>query len=127
MSGEYNWSGAYTALVNAAAVANGGDNTSAAVSLDGKLALKIGITVAYGATASQGVKIYVLGLVDGTNYEAEADLPWGFDMPYTVSTTHRRTFVIPAGMHDSIKILATNDSGASITLDVDYDTATAAA
>lgn len=127
MTGEFDWSGTYTALVNAQAIADTADNTSAAVSLDGKLAAKVGVTVAYGATASEGVKVYVLGLVDGTNYETEADKPWGFKMPATVSTTHRRVFTIPASLYDSFKILITNDSGASVTVDVDYDTATAAA
>lgn len=127
MTGEYDWTGTYTPLVDAQAVADAGDHTSVAVSLDGKLAAKIGVTVAYGATVNQGVKVYVLGLVDGTNYEGEADSPWGFEMPATVSTTHRRVFTIPAGLHDSFKILVTNDSGAQVTVDVDYDTATAAA
>lgn len=128
MTGEYNWSGTYSPLVNAQAVATGADHTSAtAISLNNKLAAKVGITVAYGGTATQGVKVYVLGLVDGTNYEAEADGPWGFEMPYTVSATHRRQFVVPASLHDSFKILVTNDSGGSVTVDVDYDTATVTA
>jgi len=127
MSGEFDWTGTYTAEVNAQSVADAGDHTSGAISNDGKLATKVGITVAYGGTANEGVKVFVLGLVDGTNYEAEADDPWGFEMPFSTATTHRRTFVVPAGVHDSFKILATNDSGAQITLDVDYDQATAAA
>lgn len=125
MTGEYNWTGTYTALIDAASVSDGSDNISSAVSLDDKLAAKVGVTVAYGATANEGVKVYVLGLVDGTNYEAEGDDPWGFVMPYSASTTHRRVFTIPASVHDSFQILVTNDSGANVTVDVDYDTATA--
>jgi len=127
MSGEFDWTGTYTALVDGQAVANGGSHTSGAVSNDGKLATKVGVSVAYGGTASEGVEVRLLGLIDGTNYEAEGDAPWGFTMPFSTSTTHRRTFVVPAWVEDDFKILVTNDSGASITLDVDYDQATAAA
>src|SRR3712207_2655634 len=88
--------GAWAATsINAASVANGASATTAAISNDGKLGTEVSIEVAYGATASEGVKVYLLRDVDGTNYEAVADGPWGFEMPKTVSTTHRKPFTVP--------------------------------
>ena len=126
MSGESDWTLTWTATsIDADVIANAGDLTSDAISNDSKLDTEVAVQIAYGATASQGVKVYVLR--EGASaYEAEADNPWGFAMPYTVSTTHRRTFTVPASV-GRFKILLTNDSGASVTADVDYRQSVAAA
>jgi len=58
-------------------------------------------------------------LADGTNFETESDAPWGFSMPYATSVTRRKVFTVP-GSIGSFKILLTNDTGASVTADVDY-------
>jgi len=103
--------------IDATNIANAADLTSDAISNDDKLDTEVSVAIAYGATASQGVIVYVLRDADGTNYEAEADAPWGFSMPYTVSTTHRRVFTVPAQI-GGFKLLLTNDSGAQVAATV---------
>lgn len=125
MSGEPDWTLTWTAETDGQAIATGADHTTGAISNDAKLDTEVAIQVAYGATASQGVKVYVLR-EGASDYEAEADNPWGFEMPYSTSTTHRRTFTVPASI-GRFKVLLTNDSGASVTADVDYRQSVAAA
>lgn len=125
MAGEFDWTLTWTAETDAQAIADAADHTSGAISNDTKLATEVAITIAYGATATEGVKVYLLREVDAS-YEAEGDDPWGFEMPSSVSTTHRRTFTVPASTAARFKILITNDSGASVTADIDYRQAVAA-
>ena len=116
----YDWTLTWTATsIDATAVANASSATSAAISNDGKLATEVAITIAYGATATTGVVVSILRDVDGTNYEVAADLPWRFSLPFTVSTTHRRTITVPGDIA-RFKVMVSNDSGASVTADVDY-------
>lgn len=116
---ELTWT---TTSINASAVANAGTAITAAISNDLKLGTEVSVEIAYGATASQGVKVYILRDVDGTNYEAVADGAWGFEMPKTTSTTHRRSFTVSADI-SRFKIHLTNDSGASVTATVRYQQA----
>lgn len=126
MAGEHDWTLTWTATtIDADTIADAADLTSDAISNDTKLDTEVAVMIAYGATANQGVKVYVLR--EGASaYEAEADNPWGFEMPYSTSTTHRRTFTVPASI-GRFQVLLTNDSGASVTADVDYRQAVAAA
>lgn len=128
MSGEYDWAASWTAdgTISGSNIADAGDATSDEISNDGDLATEVSIEIAYGATANEGVKVYVLRDVDGTNFEAEADSPWGFEMPYSTSTTHRKTFTVP-GSISAFVILLTNDSGAQVTATVRTRNAVAAA
>lgn len=125
MAGEQDWTLTWTALVDAQSIADAADHNGGAISNDTKLDTEVAIKVAYGATANEGVKVYILREGD-TDYEAEGDDPWGFEMPYSVSTTHRRTITVPAEIA-RFEVLLTNDSGASVTADVDYRQAVAAA
>ena len=66
--------------------------------------------------------VFVYGaseVVDGTNFEAHADNPFAFSMPYTISTTHRRTITV-FGETSNFKVHLRNDSGASVTATVRY-------
>jgi len=114
-----NWDAAYAATsINASAVANAAVATTAAITNDGKIATEISVTVVYGATATAGLIVYLLRDVDGTNYEAVADKPWGFEMERAVSATYRRVFAVSAGEMDNFKVHVTNNSGASVTVTV---------
>lgn len=127
MAGEYDWSDTWTATtVDAETVTNGSTGTTGTIANDNTLGTMVGVTIAYGATVNEGVKVYVLWDVNGT-FESVADEPWGFEMPSSTSTTHRRSFVVPADAGDDFQIHLTNDSGADVTADVDYKQATAAA
>ncbi len=114
----HDWDAAWASTsINASAVANAGTATTAAVSNDLKLDTEVSIEAAYGGTATEGIKVYILRDVDGTNYEAVADGPYGFEMPRTASTTHRRTLTVPAAI-SNFKVHVTNNSGASVTVTV---------
>lgn len=127
MAGEWDWDDAWTSSsINATAIANASTATTATISNDGKLGTLVGVTVAYGATVNEGVKVYVLMDVNGT-FESVADNPYGFELPGTVSTTHRRSFVVPAEYGDDFQVHITNDSGAQVTADIDYKQAAVAA
>jgi len=86
-------------------------------------ATEIAVTIAYGGTANEGARIYVLRDVDGT-YEAIADGAWGFMMAYSTSTTYRRSFVVQSITASKFKIMVSNVTGASITATVSYKQAT---
>jgi len=103
--------------INSSAIANAADATTAAISNDGKLGTEVSVEIAYGATVNEGAKVYILRDVDATNYEAEVDGPWGFEMPSAVSATRRRAITVPPSI-SSFKVLVTNDSGASVTATV---------
>ncbi len=119
-----NWPISWTTAINAASVTNGSSSTSSAISNDNKTATEISITVVYGATASQGLNVYILRDVDGTNFEAVADRPWGFVMEKAVSTTFRKTFTVSAYEASQFKVHVVNNTGASVTVTVRYQQAT---
>lgn len=107
------------ANIDGTAINNEAALTSDAISNHLKLDTEVSVAIAYGATANEGVVVYVLGDTDGTNYETVDDAPWGFDMPYAVSVTRRRRFTVPAQV-GSFKLLLTNDSGAQAAATVRY-------
>lgn len=129
MAGEYDWDASWSATSIAnATTANGSSETTASISNDGKLGTEVSVTVQYNATtANQGVDIYILRDVDGTNNEDESDDPYAFRMPYAVGATRRRTIFVPPSV-SSFKVRVVNDSGASLQdLDVRTRQAVAAA
>lgn len=112
------WDAAWAASsINGSTVANAATATTAAISNDLKLDTEVSVEILYGATVNEGVKVYVLRDVDGTNYEAIADGAWGFEMAKTVSGTNRRTFTVPAQI-SNFKIIVSNNTGASVTATV---------
>lgn len=116
MSQYFDWDASWTAIDTSLSISTGSTDTSDAISLDGKAAAEVSIECAYGATASTGLKVYICRDVDGTNYEAAADLPFGVVLAYSTSTTYRRTITIDAGQVGSFKILLSNASGATVTV-----------
>ena len=85
---------------------------------DGNWGTELAVEIAYGATADQGVKVHVLRAVDDAAYESAADAPFSFEMPATISTTHRRTFFVDGLRIGQFKLHLTNDSGAQVTATV---------
>lgn len=111
-----NWDTSWTTTsISAATITNGSSSTTAAISNDNKIATEISVTVTYGGTASKGLEVYVLGDVDGTNYEAVADGPWGIEMKKSTSTTYRARFMVSALDYSSFKVHLVNGTGASVT------------
>lgn len=116
-----NWDTSWTnSSVNGSTVTNGSNATTGAISNDLKSATEISVSVTYGATATEGINVYILRDTDGTNYEAVTDLPWGLAMPYSTSTTYRRTFTVAGDRISNFKAHITNDSGASVTATIKY-------
>ncbi|QNN24350.1 hypothetical protein HED60_19420 [Planctomycetales bacterium ZRK34] len=110
----FNWADSWT-LLSTLGISDQGSLSSAAISNDGKIASEVSVTLTYGSTATEGAKVYIIRDIDGTNYEQEQDLPYGFSMPYSTSTTYRRAFTVRGDEASSFKILVTNDTGDSIT------------
>lgn len=112
------WSSGITGL-SGASVANAGTATSTnEISNDDKIATEVSVECVYGATASQGLKVYVLGSIDGTNFETVASGAWGFEMQRATSSTYRTRFMVSALDYSSFKIHVTNNSGATVTVTV---------
>lgn len=119
-----NWADTWTATsIAASSITNTGTATTAAISNDGKSGTEIGVTIAYGSTADAGVDVYVLREVDG-NYETVNDRPYGFQMPYAISTTKYRTFTVMADRVSKFKIYIENQTGATVTATISYKQAT---
>ena len=126
MSGELDFA-ALSQIITAQAISDAGSFTlGTAISNDVTLGTEITVACAYGGTATEGIIVYVVGDIDGTNFEAVADRPWGIRLAYSVSTTHRRRFFVPPWVRN-FKLIITNDSGASVTVNAWKAVATAAA
>ena len=122
MAGELDWDASDTALVNAASVTDGSTNTSAAVDNDGKASTEVVVTAAYAAGATtEGLKVYLLRVADGANYQDIDDDPILLtEMPHGNGVTRQFTFTVLAEEMRAFKVYCTNDSGQTVTLDIDY-------
>lgn len=116
MSQFIDWDATWTAIDTNLSISTGSDDTSDALSLDGKVAAELSVKAVYAAgSPTQGLKVHILRDTDGTNYEAEADLPFSFSLPYSGGGTHPRTFSLDAARVSAFKVLLTNDSGVTVT------------
>ena len=127
----FNWDAAWSAIDAAIVLTQGGTvtDTSDAISLDGKAACEVSIDADYSdhAKATAGLSVYLLRDVNGTDYEAVTDLPWGFEMIFTQNSTNRRTFTVDPGSVGSFKILlvwgnTTGSSAVTVATSVRYAT-----
>lgn len=104
----FNWDAAWTTLDAAIVLTTGGtvNDTSAAISTDGKAVCIVSIDTDYSnhAKATGGLSIYILRDINGTDYEAIGDNPWGFEMVFTQNDTNRRAFAIDCSGINSFKI-----------------------
>jgi len=82
------------------------NDTSAEIDISGKSACEVSIDVDYSdhAKATDGLHIYILRDVNGTDFEAVADLPWGFEVEFLQNGTRRRTFTVDPGSMGSFKV-----------------------
>ena len=128
----YDW-GSFAFATNADAAGNwdavdlttGGNDTSAAISLDTLAACEVGVTAYIASGTVTGVVyVYLFGDADGTNYEAPNRASFAFTFtPVEADTVYKRFAVLPKHF-GSFKINIANASGATVALSVKYRTAT---
>lgn len=128
----YNWDAAWTEVVAATAQQEGEASivyTSAEIDLDGKAACLISIDTDYSdhAKATAGLSVFILRECGTGDFEAEADGPWGFEMPFTQNGTNRKTFFLSAAQYQKFKIHldwdnSTTDAIATSDIDIKYAT-----
>jgi hypothetical protein len=104
------------ANINASTIAASGSSASAAISNSGQWATECGLILTYNASATKGAKVEILRTNDGgTTYQADADGPYGFNLPFTANTTEHYVFTVMADV-SQFKINVINlDTGQSIT------------
>lgn len=93
---------------------------TAPISLDGSDGALVSVSCSYGATANEGVKVYVLGDTDGTNYETVASGAWGWEHPKTPGSVLPKLYAVSAVEYSAIIIRVENNSGAGVTVTVRY-------
>lgn len=127
MAGEFDWTLTWTSLQDGSTITDTNFQTSTAVSNDITLGTEVAVEVAYGGTVDEGVKVYVCREDgDGTYEDPSAnDTPWGFEMPSAVSGTARKSFTVPPSI-PRFQIVLENNTGATVTVSVDYRQAVAA-
>ena len=125
----YNWG----AWASGGATVDGGDDvatgasaTSDAISLDGKAACEVGFDLYEDNTGavSGAVTIYVLGDVDGTNYEETIFSPWAFTVTPIQNDHYYRRFSIDPSMYGGFKVTFANACGQTLRITMTYRTAT---
>lgn len=82
--------------------------------------MRISVEIAYGATANQGIYVYLLPAVDDTNYATVNDAQWSVEMPSATSVTRYFTFAVAGEQVDKFKILLENNTGATVTATLRY-------
>lgn len=115
----YNWADTWSDEYSGTLTQGGTtDDTSDAISLDGKAAIAISVDADYSnhAKATGGLFIHICRDINGTDYEVEADSPWAFEMPFLQAGTIRQQFVLDA-----------KDFGPSIKIYLDWDNSTSSA
>lgn len=89
----YNWDANWTTLDAATVLTQGGTttDTSIVIDCDGKAVFHLSVDTDYSnhAKATGGLFIYILKDINGTDYETEADGPWGFEMAFLQAGTRR--------------------------------------
>jgi len=129
-----NWDTSWTIEFNGTLTQGGTTtDTSAEISMDNKYCINITVDVDYSdhAKATGGLYVYILGDINGTDFEAEDDGPFGFEMPFLQNGTRRRSFTIYGSDYPSFKIHldwdnSTASSAATIVTNYKYGTIPAA-
>jgi len=105
----YDWDAAWTVDAAATVLTTGGTivyTSASAISTDSKAACEVSIDADYSdhAKATGGLFVYILKDINATAYEGILDLPWGFEMPWTINATNRRSFSVDCSKVNSFKI-----------------------
>jgi len=110
----------------AGTVATGAALVGDAVSLDGVAACEVGFDLYEGnvGAISGVVTVYVLGDVDGTNYEEAIFSPWSFTVTPIQNDHVYKRFSIDPGSYGGFKLSMANACGRSLVTTVYYRTAT---
>lgn len=113
---SYTWGSFATdaTINNVSVTASGGTQTSATYSNTGLAATEFGLIFTYGATTTTGLVVTVERTYDGTNFEAVADGPWQFTMPFAASTTYHRVWTVPATVAQ-FRVVLSNANGSNVT------------
>ncbi len=103
----YSWS-SWANIDAAIVLTQGGTITdfSAVQTLEVKSSALISIDTDYSnhAKATGGLFIFIVKESSDGNYEADADLPWGFEMPFTQNATNRKIFYVSGLQYNKFKI-----------------------
>lgn len=117
----FDWDATWTdTSINSSSITDTNSSTTAAISNDQKVATEVSVDIDYGGTTDEGVFCYVLRDVNGTDFEAVDDRPFGFEMPFSSGNTRRRTFVVAADRVSKFKVQLVNNTGATVTASVKY-------
>ena len=104
----YNWDASWTTLSGSVVLTQGGTTTATLdqQDLDGKAAALISVDTDYSdhAKATAGLSVFLLQEAGDGSDEAEADGPWGFEMPFTQNATNRKVFSVSAADFQKFKI-----------------------
>ena len=121
----HGWAG-FTEHDAAQATTDTNTDTGPELDLDTKSACQMGLTIAGGTGTVDGVlTVYVLGTVDGTLWETTTNgSAWAFTITPIVSTSVYKVFSIDPGMYPKVKIAIENQSGITVTVTQDVNTAT---
>jgi len=128
----YNWDDTWTnSGQNDAALANDAGLASSTISLDGKAACLVSISLEEeDANTPDGgpVTVYVKhGADDTINFESQlyGGSPWSFTIvPTTASQTVRKVFVVDAGSYDDFQVYVYNECGYELQLTIQHKFAT---
>jgi hypothetical protein len=94
---SYTWGSSSTdANISASTIGASGSLASAAISNNGQAVTECGLILTYDVAATLGAKVEILRTYNGgTNYQVDADIPFGFLIPFAVNTTVRYVFSVP--------------------------------
>jgi hypothetical protein len=107
-------------------VATAGSATSDAISLDGVAACEVGFDLYEDNTGAIAgvVTVYVLGDVDGTNFEETTFSPWSFTVTPIRGDHYYKRFSIDPGSYGGFKVTFANACGQTLRITMNYRTAT---
>jgi len=83
---------------------------------DNKVATEVSVVLTYASGATLGANVQIERDLDGTNFEAEASLPWTVPMPFLTNVTRERVFTAPADMIGKFRVRVVNLSTATHAL-----------
>jgi len=128
----YDW-GAWAAVTKsgtgdwtALAISDNGNAGSTAIDLDKKAACEVGFSLVEDNTgAIDGVvTAYVLGSIDGTNYEEMTPgQPWSFTVTPVINDTVNMRFNVDPAKYGDFKFWLLNEGGQTLATTVKYRTA----
>lgn len=129
----YDWDTSWTAVTKSGTgdwtnldIANSANAGSAAISQDIKAATEVGVDLYEDNTGaiSGVVTVFLLGDVDGTNYEAITGCPYSFTVTPIQNTHYYFRFRVLGSDFSSFKVWIANACGQTLTTTVKYKQAT---